>query len=150
MGLPPMGKFAVEPTPKRCPMIRLGWKPGAATLSRGPVFVSVTRFAFARAIDTPRVWWAGLRLRRVWPALPGAVGMWLWADPWRRACGAVSVWTTRDSLTGFVARTDHRATAVAFRGKGAITSTAWDAESFAPRETWGQAVAWLRARASGE
>ena len=53
-------------------ILRTDWRPGSAAEPPGPVLVSVTDYTSNRAIDLAGISVAGLRLRRHWPALPGA------------------------------------------------------------------------------
>ena len=73
---------------------------------------------------------AGLRLRRGWARLPGAVGMWLWADPLRKRSGSVSVWADPAALRAFVGRPDHLRIVRAHRGRGTMRATSWTTEPF--------------------
>ncbi|MGW7269990.1 hypothetical protein ACWGH5_05690 [Streptomyces sp. NPDC054864] len=86
---------------------------------------------------------SGLRLRRTWPRTPGAVGMWLWIDPWRGRSGSVSVWTDERSLRAFVGRPDHLRIVRAHRGRGSMRATAWAVDRLAPDDLWTAASALL-------
>ncbi|GGV04236.1 hypothetical protein GCM10010182_23150 [Actinomadura cremea] len=112
---------------------------GPAT-SPGPVLVSVTDFTAASALDLPGVFRAGMALRRLWPDLPGAVGLWLWAVPLERRCGSVSVWTDGAALRSFVALPEHVAIMRRYRGRGEIRSVTWEADVFDPAATWARAA----------
>ncbi|MFF4618858.1 hypothetical protein [Nonomuraea jabiensis] len=79
-------------------MLRSRWTPGPAAGATGSVLVSVTDFRTGRLRDLPGVYQAGLTLRRAWPDLPGAVGMWLWTQPLEGRCGSVSIWQDEGSL----------------------------------------------------
>ncbi|MFI2177180.1 hypothetical protein [Streptomyces buecherae] len=114
------------------------WKPGPADLPRsagaggGPVLVSVTEFTAHRPWTAPGVTLAGLALRRSWDGLEGAVGLWLWAasDVARPRSGSVSVWRDARALAGFVARHDHVRIMRAYRDRGTLRSTSWQATAF--------------------
>ncbi|MFF5717182.1 hypothetical protein [Streptomyces buecherae] len=113
------------------------WKPGPADLPRsagagGPVLVSVTEFTAHRPWTAPGVTLAGLALRRSWDGLEGAVGLWLWAasDVTRPRSGSVSVWRDARALAGFVARHDHVRIMRAYRDRGTLRSTGWQATTF--------------------
>ena len=86
---------------------------------------------------------AGLRLRRGWARLPGAVGMWLWADPLRKRSGSVSVWADPAALRAFVGRPDHLRIVRAHRGRGTMRATSWTTEPFDTAETWAAALVLL-------
>ncbi|NUW41883.1 hypothetical protein [Nonomuraea rhodomycinica] len=108
-------------------MLRSRWTPGEAVGATGTVLVSVTDFRADRLRDLPGVYRAGLALRRAWPELPGAVGMWLWTEPLRGRCGSVSIWRDETALRRFVAWPDHVAVVRRYRGRGRLRSTTWTA-----------------------
>lgn len=120
-----------------------GWRPGPADGMAGPVLVSVTDFTSASPLDLPRVYRDGLRLRRGWPELEGAVGVWLWSLPLARRSGSVSVWQDRQALRRFVSWPPHVATMRRFRGRGELRSTTWEAEAFDATDVWRAARRWL-------
>ncbi|MEU9020618.1 hypothetical protein [Actinomadura sp. NPDC048394] len=115
------------------------WRPGPAA-GNGPVLVSVTDFTCAHPSDLPKVYRAGLDLRRAWPGLEGAVGLWLWTKPLRLRSGSVSIWETREDLHRFVAWPPHVAIMRRFRNRGAIRAHTWTADRFDPAETWARAA----------
>lgn len=126
------------------------WKPGPGGRQRpdaetGPILVSVTEFTARRPWTAVGVASAGMTLRRSWGELDGAVGVWLWAssDLRRPRSGAVSVWRDMDALHGFVARPDHLKIVRAYRNRGTLRSTAWEAERFDRRATLTAAQALL-------
>ncbi|MEV0201176.1 hypothetical protein [Nonomuraea sp. NPDC050691] len=123
-------------------MLTSRWTPGPAAGVTGPVLVSVTDFHADRLRDMPGVYQAGLALRRAWPDLPGAVGMWLWTEPLRGRCGSVSIWLDEQALRGFVGLPDHVAIVRRYRGRGRLRSTAWTTTQ-ADRGVWAQARAYL-------
>jgi hypothetical protein len=122
-------------------VLRTRWIAGPAAGAAGPVLISVTDFRAARRRDLPAIHRAGLRLRRDWPRLTGAVGMWLWAAPWQGRCGSVSVWRDEQALYRFVARPDHVEIMRRYRGRGSIRSTTWTDIRPEPGALW--ARAWL-------
>ncbi|MEV3920401.1 hypothetical protein [Actinomadura coerulea] len=119
-------------------LLRTRWRAGSVRAT-GPVLVSVTDFTCAHALDLPRAFHAGMALRRSWPDLEGAVGLWLWTDLRRRRCGSVSVWTGDAALRGFVAWPPHVAIMRRFRRRGTIRADTWWADAFDPAGTWARA-----------
>ncbi|MES9541103.1 MULTISPECIES: hypothetical protein [unclassified Actinomadura] len=119
-------------------LLRTAWRAGPVRAT-GPVLVSVTDFTCARPLDLARAFRAGMALRRSWPELEGAVGLWLWTDLRRRRCGSVSVWTDEAALRGFVAWPPHVAVMRGFRRRGTIRAGTWQTEAFEPAETWARA-----------
>lgn len=118
--------------------LRSPWQAGPAAAA-GPVLVSVTDFTCAHALDLPSVFRAGMALRRSWPDLEGAVGLWLWSRPRQRRCGSVSVWTDEAALRRFVGWPPHVAIMRRFRDRGTIRAHAWRADAFDPVEVWARA-----------
>ncbi|MFC4472364.1 hypothetical protein ACFPH6_49190 [Streptomyces xiangluensis] len=124
----------------RLTILRSPWQPGPLADTRdGPAVVSVTDFTADSFRQSWSVARAGLRLRRTWPATPGAIGLWLWADPVRRRSGSVSVWTDNERLGEFIGRPDHVRIMRAHRGRGVLRSTAWETERFDMAGTWAYA-----------
>lgn len=117
-------------------MLRTGWRPGPEAGTDGAVLVSVTDFTFARRLDLPGIARAAVRLRRGWPTLDGAVGLWLWTAPWARRCGAVSVWTGDQALYGFVGLPDHVAIMRKYRTRGETRVTTWMSPGFDEARVW--------------
>jgi hypothetical protein len=111
-------------------MLKLPWKRGPAWTTDGGVFVSLTNFEVTRLRDLPGAYLAGLRLRSVWPTMPGAVGLRLWARPWKRRSGAISVWRSEADLRRFVSRPAHVAIMRKYRHRATVTSESWIAERF--------------------
>ncbi|TDD66253.1 hypothetical protein [Actinomadura rubrisoli] len=117
--------------------LRTSWRRGPAK-SRGPILVSVTDFT-GTARDLPRIYRAGLELRRAWPDLEGAVGLWLWTRPLQRRSGSVSIWTTEADLHRFVAWPPHVAIMRRFRHRGRIRAHTWEVDHFDPGQIWARA-----------
>ncbi|WP_081438463.1 hypothetical protein [Pseudofrankia asymbiotica] len=109
----------------------------------GPVLVSVTDFTSARSRSLPGIARAGFGLRRSWPRLDGAVGLWLWAEPLARRTGAVSVWTDEEALRGFARWPPHTTIMRRYRGRGQVRAMTWEAHRFDEAEVWRQAYRWL-------
>lgn len=116
--------------------MRSPWQAGPAAGTEGPALVSVTEFTADRHSHTVPIALAGLRLRRSWPGTPGAVGMWLWTDPWHKRSGSVSLWTDERALYAFVGRPDHLRIVRAYKDRGAIRATAWTADRPDPAAAW--------------
>lgn len=119
--------------------MRTSWQAGPETHAPGPVLVSVTEFTAHRHSQTVPIALSGLRLRRTWPRTPGAVGMWLWVDAWRKRSGSVSVWADERSLYAFVGRPDHLRIVRAHRERGAMRATAWAADRLDTDAAWAAA-----------
>lgn len=111
-------------------VLRIPWKRGPAWATSGPVLVSVTVFKVNRIRDLPGAYLAGLRLRRRWQSLSGAVGLQLWARPWRRISGAVSIWNGEGDLRTFVALPEHVAVMRQYRHRATVTSQSWTTQGF--------------------
>jgi hypothetical protein len=116
-------------------MIRL-WTDGPAHADGEAVFVSFTDFRVTRARDLPRVWAEGMRLRRAWPSVDGAIGLWLWGKPLSRRSGSVSVWRTEEDLLRFVRWRRHVEIMSRYRDAGTLTSDTWWAERFDASDVW--------------
>jgi hypothetical protein len=117
-------------------MIRSEWQPGPQAAWTGQVFVSVTDFTSSRMWDMPGIARAGYGLRRGWSTLDGAVGMWLWARPWERRTGSISVWTSAAALSGFVRWAPHVRIMKKYRTRGQITAHSWHAAEFDHVSIW--------------
>jgi hypothetical protein len=115
------------------------WEPGPAAHVDGPVVVSVTDLTLHRTLDMPDAYRAGLRLRRGWFAMEGAVGLWLWAQPLKRRSGSVSVWRSEDDLRRFVRLPAHVAIMRRYRPRSRLQSRTWHADGFVPADVLAQA-----------
>lgn len=111
----------------------------------GPIVVSVTEFTAHRPWTALGVSAAGMALRRSWQEIEGAVGVWLWAasDFVHPRSGAVAVWHDTEALQAFVARRDHVRIMRAYRNRGTLRSTTWEADRFDRRATLTAAQALL-------
>ena len=123
----------------RTKLLRSSWTPGSDHGRDGPVLVSVTDFRLNRLRDLPGVHRAARRLANGWPGLDGAYGMWLWARPAARRCGAVAVWRDEAALHEFIAWRPHVDIMRAYRGRGVLASTSWRSDVFDPAGTWARA-----------
>jgi hypothetical protein len=113
------------------------WIAGPAAAEPGTrLLVSLTDFQIADTRALPRIWIEGLRLRRAWPRLDGAVGLWLWAKPLSKRSGSVSVWRSEPDLRAFVRWPRHVEIMRRYRDAGVLTATTWWTECFEPAETW--------------
>jgi hypothetical protein len=109
------------------------------------VLITLTDFQLDRARDLLGAYQAGMRLRRAWPQLQGAVGLWLWAAPQAKRSGSVSVWESEEDLRRFVTWPVHVAIMHKYRPAGKLVSTSWPADRFDAAQVWQQAVRRLRA-----
>jgi hypothetical protein len=133
----------------QCGVLKTPWMAGPRTAIGLPVLVSVTCFEAERRRDLAGVYLAGWRLRRAWPDLPGAVGVWLWSRPLAAEAGSVSVWVSRAALRAFVALPEHMRIMHRYRRRGRVRSTTWTAPWSSPEQVWTQASRWLVQAASG-
>ena len=115
---------------------------GPEVRADGPVVVSLTDFTFRRR-HLPAVARLGLRLRQGWYAMPGAVGLWLWAEPLRGRSGSVSVWTNEDDLRRFVRLPAHTAIMRDWRSRGSLRATTLHADRFDRAAILADARRWL-------
>lgn len=121
-------------------ILRAPWQPGPEPPTDAPVVVGVTDFTALGFGQAAAVALAGARLRRTWAETPGALGMWLWADPVRRRSGAVSVWADERALKEFVGRPDHLRIVRAHRGRGELRSATREFAEFEPSVVWAYAL----------
>lgn len=125
------------------------WRSGAPAPGSGPVHVSMNDYLIHRLRDVPRVAREGLRLRRHWPDVDGALGLWMAAFRGGRRQVSVSVWRTREDLQRFVGSPDHVRIMRDFHGAGALHTSAWTAERLDPVLIWQQATDRLFGRIDG-
>jgi hypothetical protein len=128
-------------------MLKMPWQAGPADRDGGPVLVSVTNFELSSARDLPGAYMAAMRLRRAWPDLKGAVGLWLWAKPLQKRSGSISIWQGEEDLMAFVRWPVHVAIMRKYRGRGMLTSVSWVVDRFVAEEVWNDAACRL---ANGE
>ena len=138
------------PACARSPRIAVSRAPGGLDLTLalwtegpcapdGSVLVSVTDFEVTDPRDRIGAWVLGLRLRRAWPSMSGAIGLWLWVKPLRRRSGSVSVWRSEEDLRRFVGWPRHVAIMRRYGGAGELTSATWWAERFDATQIWAAA-----------
>ena len=107
------------------------------------MLVSVTDFRIFHTRDVVPIYRAGMRLRRSWPQLPGAVGMWLWSKPLQLRSGSVSLWCEAADLERFVRWRVHLQTVRRFRDSGELRASSWRVERFDAAQIWAEAAALL-------
>jgi len=127
-------------------LVEAGWKRGPATLEHGPALVSFTDFTFARWRDLPGAWLAAARLRRRWPTRQGAVGLMLWAQPWRRRSGSISIWLGEAELRRFIGSSEHVKIMRRHRQRMSGSAATWQAHPFVRADAVGEARRRLAAR----
>jgi hypothetical protein len=115
------------------------WRAGSGTAPKGPVHVSMNDYLIHRARDVPRVAAAGLRFRRDWPRIEGAVGLWVASTADGRRQISVSVWRAPEDLKRFVRSPAHREVMRDFRSAGDLHTNAWMAERLDRALIWRQA-----------
>ena len=117
------------------------WQPGPVIVDPGqPVYVSVTDFRIHHPRHALGAWRAGLRLRRSWPRLDGAIGLWLWGQPLKLRSGAVSIWQSEADLMHFLRSPVHRAIVGQYCRRMSGTSTGWKAPRLDRPAIWRQAT----------
>jgi hypothetical protein len=134
----PSPRVAVSRGPGALDLTIALWAEGP-TGAAGSVLVSVTDFEVTDVRDRLGAWAQGFRLRRAWPSMAGAIGLWLWVKPLRKRSGSVSIWRSEDDLRRFVGWSRHVAIMNRYRGAGELTSTMWWAERFDARQIWAAA-----------
>lgn len=110
--------------------VRTRWQAGPAAEAPGPFFVSYTEFTPNHAADVAGIYLAARRLMAECAELEGSVGLttyWRLRD-WRG--GSLSVWESREALSGFVGLPFHVEIMRKYRARGTVRSTAWWSQSF--------------------
>jgi hypothetical protein len=119
--------------------IRLPWRSGPAS-SEGVVFVTATKFTFATytaaALAAPHAlrFWAG------WTQVPGAVGLSVRFQPFRRCAWTLTTWASAQDLANFLRSPAHRGVVHAFQSRLAGTSHSWETTAFELNRSWREAV----------
>src|SRR5262249_55170515 len=104
------------------------------------VYVSVTDFRIHSPRHAPGAWRAGVTLRRSWPHLDGAIGLWLWSQPLKLRSGSVSIWRSEEDLVRFLRSPVHREVVARYRSRMTGTSTGWTAPHLDRPAIWRRAV----------
>jgi hypothetical protein len=125
-------------------VLRARWKSGPATETKDGAHVSVTEYRLKRRNDWLGVARSAMSLRRHWPGLEGAVGLWLWSDASFARVGSVSVWQASHNLRTFVGWEPHVQITRHYRTRGTLRSTDWRTTHFEPSETWLRALDWIK------
>jgi hypothetical protein len=121
-------------------VIRGRWKAGCIATPEFPIYISATRFTFARVWHMPFIFWHALRLRKVWTTFCGGVGVSMCADFFARTTYTVSVWQREDNLRAFVVAPIHLRMMRRYRRRVTSSSTiTWKADEFNLRDAWREA-----------
>jgi hypothetical protein len=119
------------------------WMPGPHASVGAPVVVSVTEFLAHHRRELPGVALKGLRMRTGWYAMPGAVGLWLWALPATARGGSISVWASEADLDRFVNLPHHVGIMQRYGTRGTVRSAMWQADKFDPHVIIERARTWI-------
>lgn len=103
---------------------------GPAVAGDARVVVSLTEFTARRPWDLPGIMRDGIGLSRGWWAMPGAISVSLYLDPWRRTGGSLSVWASEEDLRRFVALPRHRAIMRRYRWRVTVRAATWTTDDF--------------------
>ncbi|MFC4009152.1 hypothetical protein ACFOY2_18105 [Nonomuraea purpurea] len=117
-------------------VLRFRWIAGPAVGQPGPLVAALTDYRMHRLIDLPGIARRGRSLSRLWPSLPGAVGMWLWVDLAGRRCGSLSVWCGEDDLRAFVRVPEHVRIMRDYRHRGTLRSHTWQIDTLDRAALW--------------
>src|SRR5215469_604762 len=122
-------------------MMRLPWRAGASTGWEGPVYLSATRFTYQHVRHMPLVFWHGLRLRRAWPRIEGAIGVSIMAEFATRTTYTLSVWRSPEDLHRWVRCPDHARLMSGYQPLLASSAAhGWPAGTFDLRTAWCEAL----------
>ena len=125
------------------------WKDGAAQNFVGAVHISMNDYLIHRAVDIGPVALAGMRLRRRWREIDGALGLWFGVLRRGRRQISVSVWRSPNDLKRFVRSPEHLEIMRAHRTTGALYTNAWSSARLDRAAIWNQATNRLRGRVEG-
>ena len=104
------------------------------------VYVSVTDFRIHHPRHVPGALRKALGLRRSWPRLDGAIGLWLWSQPLKLRSGSVSIWRSEADLMRFLRSPVHRAIVTQYGSRMTGISTGWTAPRLDRAAIWEQAT----------
>lgn len=121
------------------------WKRTAKVTGEGPVVIVATRLRLARLRDIPRfLRWSTVVRRQVLRS-DGALGVGLYAVPWKRTYYTVSAWRDEPSIRRFMQSSPHLEVMAHFAaitgGDGIFQRWTADAGSLPPK--WSEAIARL-------
>jgi hypothetical protein len=117
-------------------VLRSRWIAGPAAEQPGPLVAALTDFRMNQILDLPGIARRGLTLSRLWPTLPGAVGMWLWTDLATRRVGSLSVWCGEGDLKEFVRVRAHVQIMREYRHRGTLHSRTWQIDTLDKSILW--------------
>jgi heme-degrading monooxygenase HmoA len=120
---------------------------GPAPRTAGAVVVSLTEFTARRFRDLPGIARAGIALQSGWWAMPGDIGVLLYAYPAQRKGGSLSVWESEADLRRFIRLPRHVAVMRAYRDRVTVRSATWTSESVDLHEAWARREEHLRSAA---
>jgi hypothetical protein len=122
-------------------ILRMPWRRGPVDPANGPVVVSATKFTYARFRDLPAVAVAASKLLRGWRRRPGAIGVAVGGEPWRRITYSVSAWADEEDLRRFIRAPDHMPLLRKYRPRlAASVSTVWRTDRLVPADAWREAM----------
>jgi hypothetical protein len=107
------------------------------------VYVSLTDFRIHHPRHVPGALRTALGLRRSWPRLDGAIGLWLWSQPQKLRSGSVSIWRSEADLLRFLRSPVHRDIVTRYRDRMTGISTGWAAPRLDRAAIWRQATKML-------
>jgi hypothetical protein len=129
------------------PIVRNPWRPGPEEGGAGRFTISATEFTYRHWRDMPLVWFHGLRLRRGWGKLPGAVGLATGSQTFRPVSYTLSVWRSHEDLRRFLRSPAHVALVRDFKRRQAgSASVVWEADRFALDDAWSEGLRRLEAQ----
>jgi hypothetical protein len=121
-------------------MLRSRWIAGPAADQPGPLVAALTDFRMNRILYLPGIHRRGQSLSRLWPSLPGSVGMWLWVDLATRRVGSLSVWHDERDLQEFVRLPAHVRIMREYRQRGTLRSRTWQIDALDRTALWRAAM----------
>jgi hypothetical protein len=89
----------------------------------------------------PQVFWHGLKLRRSWAKVEGAVGLSIMSDLRTKTTYTISVWRDEADLHRWLRSADHAPLMRTFRPRlMSSASDCWKTDNFELREAWREAL----------